>query len=458
MARDALSRAFQPTTPDDLLDPPRFGQPTETVKDVLAQELRNFFNSAQISAARRSEIPTIEKYSTSTSNDSLSTAVTIVRKLNDRPEAIPHVAVLASMATQRPLGVSGPFVCTVQDPSRLVTAPGPFALEDGDQLVINVKPDGRTSYKEVIVFTEGQFPTASPITDAEPSDVARIVNESSRYLYATVTEDDEVQIACRQSVQGQTPTELEVDVETSQNVLDELNVGRTGDLTDINLASGGETTLTAVSGTFSSTDVGKYLVIQDATKSYFNDGRFEILDYASGAVDTLTIKNKYGREEIGTPATFFVGERDSWTNSSRPPKHRYGMAFDISCEIQVLADDENTRGEITDLVLSFFSFFLESKLFTFNGRTGYSGQTVSNEFYQIVFNPPIRSSGENEVPRGNDASGKIHLTALQFDCTMSMYLDREVYYPGTTDPFIFTSENLVLDDTLPVRASYDADE
>lgn len=99
MANDE-ERAFAATIPTDTKDPPRFGQPQELVKDVFVEELRKFFQNSYISASRREELPTVEKYSYFTDgNDQFTTGVEIVKKFPDIFEKLPLVAVSTNSLT-----------------------------------------------------------------------------------------------------------------------------------------------------------------------------------------------------------------------------------------------------------------------------------------------------------------------------------------------------------------------
>lgn len=457
MARDPLNRAFRPTTPEDLVDPPRFGQPTETAKDVLVLELRRFLANAEQTAARREELPTVEKYATfGDGNDPYSTAVAILRKLPDTPEALPHIAVMAASGSERRLNIGPPFVGTVQEPARITAANvEPYALADGDTLVLRMMLDATTSFEERVVFTASRFPTGDPIGAALAEDVARVFNEQALHSHAGVVEDGgDVYVVLEaggplSASQGRTPTVIEVDV-SSSGADEALGLSRRGDVTDIVVPGSegsGSMTLTGPAATWSADDVGLYCVVADSTRGYFNDGRFLILAQDG---DEVTLSNRYAKAETGSPATWFIGARDANTNVARPPKHRYAMAFDLSIQIDVFTQDENTRGEIVDLVASFFSFFLESQFYTFHGRTGFSGQTVAGEYYQMVINPPLRSVGENEFARGADGTGKVHVNSFGVDVTISMYIDRDVYIPDTDTPFVVTPEMTAEDSTLPI--------
>lgn len=456
MARETFDRAFRPTTPDDLLDPPVFGQPTEVLKDVLVLELRKYISSAQQTVERRIELPTIEKYATfGDGNDPFSTFATIVRKHPDTLESLPHIAVMATTGSERKLTIGPPLISTVQEPPQLTAGlPEPYALEDGDILAFTVTDRRGGNERDIrIVFSENRFPAGDPITSALAQDVANEINEQSTDLFATTSVDGAdtfLVIKAGDRLSEENPYAIEVENTTTDNAAAAFELARSGDVTDIG-GTAPDVTITAPAGAWTADDIGRYVVIGDSTRSFFNDGRFLITDFDTDTItDTLTYTNKYGRAETGSPATWFVGLRDDMLSADRPPKHRYGMAFDLSAQIDVICEDENTRGEVVDLVLSFFAFFLENKYFTFYGRSTFSGETVTGEHYQVVLNPPMRAAAENEYPRPGDSSGKVYVNSFNVDATVSMYLDREVYFPGTTTPFIVNSINLVADPSMPL--------
>jgi hypothetical protein len=312
-----------------------------------------------------------------------------------------------------------------------------------------------------ITFTEDRFPTTSPITSALAADVARVINEQALHVHASVflnsTGQNFVQIEAGGPLSrenGRTPTEIEV-MASSVHADFALGFARSGQTTGI---LGGPSfyptsQITAVGGSWSMADVGRYVTLSNTDIPFFNDGRYLIVGFTSVAgVDTLTISNRYGRIESSGNARWYIGLRDDHTNSARPPRHRYGLGFDLDCQIDVLTSDDNTRNEVVDLVLAFFSFFLEAKYFTFMGRSGFQGQTTTGEFYQIVINPPLRITAESEFPRPGDATGKVYLNGFGLNVTCTMYLDRDLLVPGTTTPFVVDPKavTVVQDSTLPL--------
>lgn len=460
MVADPLNRAFAPTIPSDLNDPPRFGQLVETVKDCLVLELRKFFSSPQITAGRRIEIPTIEKYQDyADSSDPFSSSVTVISKLPNLPEHLPHVSVMAASNNEKKLTIGPPFIGTVQDPPQLISVnPEPYTLQDGAVLAVRTVIKKTKVVVENITFTADRFPTANPITSALAVDVARVINESSEHFTADVVNQSGSNYVVlyaggpNDTKIGATP--LEIEVASGSVVADTvLGFGRRGSATTIG-GTKPNLTLTATAGTWSSADIDRYVYIGTSNNPYFNNGRFRITNFSTGGgTDTITFTSKYGIPENPTTATWFIGLRDDYMNPARPPKHRYAMAGDVNVQIDVYTEDPNTRTEIVDLVQSFFGFFLEEKFFTFMGRTGFSGQTAPNEFYQVVINPPMNLAGETEVPRPNDATNKVHCNSFALSTTISMYIDREVYFPGTTTPFILNDDNFVYDDTLPLSGA-----
>jgi hypothetical protein len=458
VARDPQNRAFAPTVPNDLRDPPRFSQVTETTKDTLVLELRKYIDNAQQTSARRFELPTIEKYATfgDGTGDPFSTSATIIRKYPEKLEKLPHIAVMAATGAERRLNIGPPYIETVQDPSTVVaTAPEPYALQDGDTLVLRTLPDAHTPFLETITFTAGRFPTASPIGSALAADVARVINEQALHIHAsTIVVSGRVYVQVEaggplSNELGRTPTEIEV-MSSSVHADIVLGFGRRGTITSIS-RNYPTTTLTAPAGTWSLDDVGRYVTVSSSDQSYFNDGRSLVLAFSSaGGTDTLTTDNRNGRDESSGDAQFFIGLRDDHKNPAHPPKHRYGFGFDLDCQIDVLTSDDNVRTEVVDLVLAFFAFFLEQKYFTFWGRSGFQGQTAQNEYFQIVLNPPLRNASENEFPRPGDGAGKIYVNSFALNVTTTMYIDRELYFPGTNTPFVVDRSNLVEDDTLPL--------
>lgn len=132
MARDQLElRRHAPTDPDDVLDPPRFGQLLETAKDAFVLDLRNFFRVNGFTTERRQEAPTVEKYAIGfgAGLDPYETFVQITQEFPDILERLPHVAVTAASGSNNRMTAGRPVMAATQSPPRVqTTLPGPYAL------------------------------------------------------------------------------------------------------------------------------------------------------------------------------------------------------------------------------------------------------------------------------------------------------------------------------------------
>jgi len=144
VARDPFERIrFKPTIPDSAADNPRFGRVIETTKNAFLWELREFFDQAAQTTERLQERPRIEKYQFGFGQnlDPYETVVQILRKYADEREALPHIAVLATTGSWKPLGFGVPLLASVQELPRIETAAEPFALLTGP---IETAADGFT--------------------------------------------------------------------------------------------------------------------------------------------------------------------------------------------------------------------------------------------------------------------------------------------------------------------------
>lgn len=149
---------------------------------------------------------------------------------------------------------------------------------------------------------------------------------------------------------------------------------------------------------------------------------------------------------------FVVGQADDHTNVLRPPMNRYAYAWDLSVRVEILTAEETTRGELADLVMGWLSFYLGDKKYTFVGQSVQDPVAGGHLQHWVVTVKPseIRSSGESEVPRGDDGKDRIYVNAFDAGVTTTMYIDREVLAPTSfTDGWTITDEDINKDDDLP---------
>jgi hypothetical protein len=350
------------TIPNDTDDPPRFGQPVETTKDVFVLELRKFFDRNDISASRLSEIPTIRKYDISTTpgEGSLETAVKLIQKFPDLDENLPLVAIMGSTGRNLPMGIGGQYVAPVARSSFISSANSePFVLAADDTLVYKTTTDKKNEATSTIIFRNSRF---SNIAQATSQEIIDEINFQSLYAKGV---DDSGQVV----LQYGGPLSLNV----------------TGDIEII-----GGTALSALG--------------------------------------------------------FTVGQKALYADSI--PFHRFHQATSVDIAIEVASEDYNIRTELTDLVWSFFTFYMDTRDYMFLGRSIFDN-SIPKEFYQIIIKVDPSISGEQEVPRPGDEKDKVFVNRINISVTTIQYTDRAVLIPGTSDPFYLDADGITFDDTIP---------
>lgn len=145
---------------------------------------------------------------------------------------------------------------------------------------------------------------------------------------------------------------------------------------------------------------------------------------------------------------FTIGQNAKYKDSI--PYRRYHQATYIDIAIEVVSEDSNIRTELTDLLWSFFTLYMDGRDYTFLGRSIFD-YSIPNETYQVIIKPDPAMSGEQEVPRPGDEVDKIYVNRINVPVTTIQYIDRAVFIPGTTTPFYVDSDSLIYDDTIPEK-------
>lgn len=366
---DNLQKRPEPTIPNDLQDPPRFGQTVETTKDAFALELTKFFNRAEITQSRINEIPTIRKFDISLkpSESSHETAVKIIRKLPNIDENLPLVAILGATGRNLSMGIGGPYVTSVS-PRVLVSTSlqEPFVLADKQTLKFRTITPDKQERTTTIIFRDSRF---ADITQATAAEVIKEINFQSLFARGIVNSDGGV----------------------------DLSYGGPGD--------GGKVTGDIIVGDVSG--------------------------------------------DAGTAATglgFIPGQTAIYTSVT--PQNRYIKASYVDIGIEIVAEDDNVRTELTDLVESFFTFYVSERDYTFLGRSTFDN-TIPNETYQVIIKPDPSMAGESEVPRpGGDEKDKLYVNRLNVPVTTMLYTDRSVI-TSSGAPFYRDSDDITFDPTIP---------
>jgi len=147
-----------------------------------------------------------------------------------------------------------------------------------------------------------------------------------------------------------------------------------------------------------------------------------------------------------TALGFTIGQQALYKDMT--PYHRYYQASQIDVAMEVVAEDYNERTELTDLLWSFFTYFLDSRQFTFLGR-GIFDKNI-NEWYQVIINTSsVSMSGEQEVPRPGDEKDKLYVNRVTVTVTTIQYSDHAVV-SGTT-PIFIAEDSVLIDQTIPQK-------
>ncbi len=183
---DLSLRRFTTTDPYDPTDLPRFGQLTETTKDVFRKELETFFDYKTSDAANKlQEAPNIQKFAmgAGTGEQSLETVVKMLMSYGDKEDQFPMIAITSSHEREKPLSIGNNFVGHFQYPPRVNGSKvGPFNLTDGWELKITTWPLGtvESAVESTIVMSSLLFPDLS---NATIDDVLKAINEVQALYY-----------------------------------------------------------------------------------------------------------------------------------------------------------------------------------------------------------------------------------------------------------------------------------
>lgn len=145
---------------------------------------------------------------------------------------------------------------------------------------------------------------------------------------------------------------------------------------------------------------------------------------------------------------FTIGQTDQNYGSGHITYERHHMAADLSVSMEVVAESETIRAEISDLLYDFFAYTMADRKFQFYGRSTFD-DTVLDETYQIILKDNEFSfSGEQETPRLNDMRDKLYINRISIPVTAILYSDR-VVVDSNNDPYVPQSYQLITTDDLP---------
>jgi hypothetical protein len=134
---------------------------------------------------------------------------------------------------------------------------------------------------------------------------------------------------------------------------------------------------------------------------------------------------------------FVAGVTDFCTN--RPPANRYQQAANLTVGIDLGAESENERTELSDLVNNWLSLVMDERDYTMYGRTVFEDDfrldDGGSENYQIIMLDRHSISGDSELPRqpgSGEAKDLIYVNRITVPITIIDYVDRSVVTPPRT--------------------------
>lgn len=110
------------------------------------------------------------------------------------------------------------------------------------------------------------------------------------------------------------------------------------------------------------------------------------------------------------------------------PMVREAVGGDMMIIIEISAVDTNQRSEIVDLVMSFFTIYMEDTRFAFMGDTNPDKTAGVNANYQIILKAQASIQGETDVARpGGEQFNRVYLNRITVPIIFIDYVDREAF-------------------------------
>lgn len=145
-----------------------------------------------------------------------------------------------------------------------------------------------------------------------------------------------------------------------------------------------------------------------------------------------------------------IGQTDKNFGAGKQAFERHHMAADLVVAIEVVAESENIRTELSDLLYDFVTFVMADRKYQFYGRSVFDSSILDETYQIIIKDNEIAFTGETEIARTNDPKDKIYVNRVMVPVTTIMYTDRIITDKkgNTVTPLI--NIGLISDDNLPV--------
>lgn len=155
-------------------------------------------------------------------------------------------------------------------------------------------------------------------------------------------------------------------------------------------------------------------------------GSDDVLSLTAGGKFGITYPNKITITG-GTGATalgFTVAQEGQNYGLGAKAYERYHVAADLTVNLQVFAESENVRTEVSDLLYDFMSYAMNDRKFQFYGRSVFD-DSIPDENYQIILKDnEIQFSGETDIARSGDQRDKIYINTITIPVLAIQYSDR----------------------------------
>ena len=159
---------------------------------------------------------------------------------------------------------------------------------------------------------------------------------------------------------------------------------------------------------------------------------------AGGAASANTLA-KYveitgGDTELLTALGFTVGDSDTYLSTTNVSKRRYYSAADMVVNIDVVTDSLTTRTELSDIVYSFFSYYMEKRRFQFFGRSYFDREIDPSEWFHVILKNQFSWSSEVTKSRqGGEQYDQVYAIRGSIPIFIEDFIDKDMTAPAFVD-------------------------
>lgn len=150
------------------------------------------------------------------------------------------------------------------------------------------------------------------------------------------------------------------------------------------------------------------------------------------------------------PLGFTNGQNNANFGVGKQAYDRHHICADLTVAIEVVAESENVRTELSDLLYDFLTFVMADRKYQFYGRSSFDSSILDETYQIIIKDNEISFSGEQEIPRSNDPKDKLYINRVTVPIIAIQYTDRIITNSAgsTVTPLI----NIIMvgDDSLPI--------